>query len=416
MSRPDSFITQPRGPAASPEATVAAALAYAGRGWPVFPCKPGSKQPATPHGFKDATTDPGRIRAWWQRHPHANLAIATGAPGPDVLDVDQHGPAGNGYAALNQINRAGLLNGASAIVATPSGGLHLYYAGSNQPSGSLRARHLDFKATGGYVLAPPSVVSGKPYRLVGQHTRPGSLEWQAVTSLLEPSKRQPGRSVAGRPGDLDYLVAWVERLQEGNRNAGLFWAACRAVETGHEQRLRDLAAAAIRTGLDQREIARTIDAQQSATAAVLRIDANGTMWRLRSLVAMGHDATRIASALGITDRTARRLITGDTATISPDLNDLAQQLWDAWWDKHPPEDTSARRRAASVARLTARQNSWPTPAALDEDILDQPGYRPYSIWRSASGTGTAPDFPPADPGNEPPAPLAAVQQQERQTA
>jgi hypothetical protein len=35
------------------------ALAYARHGWPVFPCAPGAKIPATRHGFRDATTDPG---------------------------------------------------------------------------------------------------------------------------------------------------------------------------------------------------------------------------------------------------------------------------------------------------------------------------------------------------------------------
>jgi len=40
------------------------ALGYARHGWPVFPCMPGSKEPATRHGFKDASTDPDRITAW----------------------------------------------------------------------------------------------------------------------------------------------------------------------------------------------------------------------------------------------------------------------------------------------------------------------------------------------------------------
>lgn len=47
------------------EAALARALAYARHGWPVFPCRPGRKEPDTAHGFKDATIDPGRITAWW---------------------------------------------------------------------------------------------------------------------------------------------------------------------------------------------------------------------------------------------------------------------------------------------------------------------------------------------------------------
>ena len=40
-----------------------AALNYAGRGWAVHPIRAGGKEPASPHGFKDATTDEAIIRA-----------------------------------------------------------------------------------------------------------------------------------------------------------------------------------------------------------------------------------------------------------------------------------------------------------------------------------------------------------------
>src|SRR5215472_1616070 len=99
-----------------PAATIRSALALARRGWPVFPCQPGAKAPATRHGFCDATTDSDLIAWWWERHPTANLAVATGLPGPDVLDVDQHGPAGNGFAALRRLASQGLLAGAGTIV------------------------------------------------------------------------------------------------------------------------------------------------------------------------------------------------------------------------------------------------------------------------------------------------------------
>jgi hypothetical protein len=39
-----------------------AALTYARRGIPVFPCQPGGKKPLTYNGFWEATTDPQRIK------------------------------------------------------------------------------------------------------------------------------------------------------------------------------------------------------------------------------------------------------------------------------------------------------------------------------------------------------------------
>ena len=174
------------------------ALMYAARGWPVFPCQAGQKSPATAHGHLDATTDPRQITAWFGRHPDWNLAIATGAPGPDVLDVDDHGPAGNGYAAFARLSRAGLVDGAMAYVRTPSGGLHAYFTGSAQRNGHLAAHHLDFRSRGGYVLAPPSRVGGKPYEVIRTVNAGGALDWAAVTALLEPQPAAP--PAPARPG------------------------------------------------------------------------------------------------------------------------------------------------------------------------------------------------------------------------
>jgi hypothetical protein len=234
------------------------ALGYARCGWPVFPCQPGGKVPATRHGFRDATTDPDQIRYWWQRQPDANVAIATGTPGPDVLDIDQHGPAGNGFTACRQLRTAGLLDGARAIIATPGGGLHLYFAGSGQASGRLPGEHLDFRAAGGYVLAPPSKVGGKRYRLLHRQARQGGLDWAAVTTVLGHRQPRTARPRPVTPADAGRLVAWVERLEPGNRNCGLFWAACRAAENGDHALLGELAEAAARTGLPDREISLTI--------------------------------------------------------------------------------------------------------------------------------------------------------------
>jgi Bifunctional DNA primase/polymerase, N-terminal len=221
-----------------PEGTLTWALAYASHGWPVFPCQQGGKEPATRHGFHDASTDPGQIRQWWERLPTANLAIATGLPGPDVLDVDVRGPAGSGFAAYHTLKREGLLDGAGTVVATPGGGLHVYFAGSSQGSGRLPQHYLDFKASGGYVLAPPSQVNGGPYHFISRQAASGVLDWAAAVSLLAPGRHRLAPPSHLAPSDLGRLASWVERLGEGNRNRGLFWAACRAVEAGEPGRAR----------------------------------------------------------------------------------------------------------------------------------------------------------------------------------
>jgi hypothetical protein len=257
----------------SPQQT---ALAYAATGWPVFPCRPGSKEPATRNGFHDATTDPVQIREWWHRDPDRNVAIATGAPGPDVVDVDVR-EDGNGFAALNQAKRAGLIEGYHAIVRTPSTGMHLYFGGTSQRSGSIRGRHLDFRSQGGYVVAPPSQAGGGQYVIVRHEPPTGAtVSWDAVRGLLEPQReraasgRAPGRDTEAT--SLDRLVEWTAQRQAGDRNFPLFYAAKQAALAGQldgvaVERFVD---AARRSGLEggEREARRTIASAQREAASL----------------------------------------------------------------------------------------------------------------------------------------------------
>ena len=55
-----------------------AALDYAARMLPVFPCAPRGKEPAIARGFHAATTNPETVRRLW-RQADRNIGIPTGA-------------------------------------------------------------------------------------------------------------------------------------------------------------------------------------------------------------------------------------------------------------------------------------------------------------------------------------------------
>jgi hypothetical protein len=140
----------------------------------------------------------------------------------------------------------------------------------------------------------------------------------------------------------------------------------------------------------------TAEALLAITPANLRpprADANGAMWRLRSLVAMGHTTSRLAAALGASRAIIEPLIRGERATVTTNLRDDISRLFDAWWDRRPPRRTPGEKTAACKALQRAAVNNWPCPAALDEDELDEPGYKPSVRWRYALGTGIADDNP-----------------------
>lgn len=178
-----------------------AAIQYARRGWPVFPCREraetrviggsGGKQrtfnakaPYTGKGLKDATTHEPTITAWWREHPHALIGLPTGANGCFVLDFDprveeETDPDTGEVIArrewtLEQLKRdleeqMGCALPTSVTAITQSGGVHVYF---RQPDGDpIRNRgnlpaHVDVRGLGGYVIAPPSVMpeTGARYR------------------------------------------------------------------------------------------------------------------------------------------------------------------------------------------------------------------------------------------------------------
>jgi hypothetical protein len=127
-----------------------------------------------------------------------------------------------------------------------------------------------------------------------------------------------------------------------------------------------------------------------------RLDAGGTMLRLRALQVMGHGSARVARAIGASERMIQRIARGDIQTVSAGLRDAVAVVYDRWWDKQAPERTWAERAAANAARCRAQRGDWCAGVALEDGQLDQPGYQPRYGWRHSRGTGVADDYPFAE--------------------
>jgi hypothetical protein len=286
-------------------ALVQAALAYAGRGIPVYPvhwprpgwgeaslacscsrgaaCNRPAKHPLVRHGIHDASIDPAQLKDWWQRWPQANLGLATGIIF-DALDVD--GPAG--LAALGQLARTVDLRLPGPRVATGGGGWHYWFTPTglgNRPPRGLS--HVDWRGIGGCVLAPPS-----------RHVSGGSYHWlraldeapipevpAALRALLDPDRPTSARSAdptgpAG-PGRLPAfghpygrrVLAALGRAIPGHRNRTLNRTAFKVYRYVAGGVLDDqevtlaFTTAALAIGLGAAEIGRTLASARTAGLA-----------------------------------------------------------------------------------------------------------------------------------------------------
>lgn len=281
------------------------ALAYAARGWRVFPlhslrrgggcscgkadCVSPAKHPRTAQGFKDASVSPAVITEWWRQWPTANIGITTGSrSGFVVLDVDpRHG--GNESLATLQERYSALP--ATLYANTGGGGTHyLFSYPATAAPDILRnvtdldgLRGLDVKADGGYIVAAPSLhVSGAYYEWADSSPSPETTTDSELSIaplpdwLLELLSRPrggadtPAAHVAHdyRPNDGNaagyariaryYLDKALERASEGTRNDTGFWLSLQLRDAGMAEDeawayLTEYAAAVPGTGYSERE-------------------------------------------------------------------------------------------------------------------------------------------------------------------
>lgn len=156
------------------------ALAYAGKGWHVFPCwwiedgacacrdvscKSPGKHPIgqlVPRGHIDASIAPQRISSWWRQFPKANIAVYLSASNLCAIDID---PRNGGNYTMEQIEATHGPVRSDVLAYTGGGGEHRVFAAPNDLSGlpGKLGPGIDVKLNG-YIVVEPSVhISGRAY-------------------------------------------------------------------------------------------------------------------------------------------------------------------------------------------------------------------------------------------------------------
>ena len=203
-------------------ALLDAALDYAGRGWPVFPCHPcgatdeaGEALDKRPlgalagNGVLDATTDTETIRRWWEAEPKANIGFHPGAANMVAIDIDP-GAARDWSASLN-------LEDTHLAANTPRGGVHLFYALDQgeivSPSASKIAEHVDVRSFNSYVLLAPSKTQVGEYQWTEQGKpayRSDEFMRRANSYREKDPKRNEWLIEPDLPENVQAAVKWLE--------------------------------------------------------------------------------------------------------------------------------------------------------------------------------------------------------------
>ena len=194
-------------------------------GWAVFPCNE-EKNPATPHGFLDASTDPIAIARMFKNRNAALIAIATGAAsGVGGLDIDAKHDAALAWLAAAEPKLP-----PTRTYRTRSGGVHLLFRhkhGVNSTQSKL-ARGVDTRGDGGYLI----LWFAAGFECLDQTPPAPWPEW-LLAALFRPADPLPvptlGRRYKGKGARPEAMVsralARVEAAAEGHRHETLRSAA-----------------------------------------------------------------------------------------------------------------------------------------------------------------------------------------------
>ena len=245
--------------AAFPARLHDAVVDYQRRGWHLFPTGGRGRDMKLPAaGIKwksDATNDLASLLEWFDdAEDSVGVGVACGPSGLVVVDVDSY--KAEAEESLLWLAEHGFDFPATLTAETASGGRHLYYQAPGSASHALgnttaglpgverKLPGIDFRADGGYVVAPPSRRGdGSEYRFTNEQEPAACPAWLTSSPQKSPRTEQAPAPTGAPPTDntvaLKRLAGLAKHLAEtakGERHGALYTISRRLgqlVASGH---------------------------------------------------------------------------------------------------------------------------------------------------------------------------------------
>lgn len=367
-------------------ALLTEALAYAARGWPVFPCRAAdsaecdaegkplfaAKSPLIKRGLRSASSHPDMVRSWWRRWPDALIGLPMGgATGLFALDFDPRETLDTETGELERFTLVQLKADTEALLGceipstvgqmTPSGGVHIFFRqpveGPPIKNRGCLPLHVDVRGEGGYVIVAPSVIlvnakgATGPYRwLRGDLTHQAAEAPQILIDVLRapkgstvvdgvlvpPSRSQAATSTVAKMETVAPKVG--AEIEEGRRRYGLALLSKLTAEL-----------AAAREGSRGERLNRVGFALGGAVGA-----------GIVSRAVAAHELAQAAARCGLTAKDGDAAV---LANIDRALRDGEARPLDLAEVDHGTLEWQSRRAGGSGRRLAAAGASRPSAAA-----------------------------------------------------
>lgn len=234
------------------------AMFYVGHNIKVFPVKRQDKMPLCANGFKAASMDSVQLQEWNKKFPNCNIGIPTGhINGLLVVDVDGE----EGFKSLAQLEQQHSKLIAPTVITGK--GKHLYFKmpvnTDIKSSVSKIADHIDIRANGGYVVAPPSIhENGHCYtweNFVSNQDFPEAPSW--IISLITNTEKQL-LPVSG-------VLEEISNAPQGQRNDTLYKRSISVIARAKKEFLdmnevkENIVSAGMQSGLSREESSKTFE-------------------------------------------------------------------------------------------------------------------------------------------------------------